>query len=95
MSGQSTDGTERFEYLVIADCGHCGQELKYVEEFDEPAPLDYGVEIKWGRCPYCQGPMAPAWWDVKSEYEIERVKPTQERSLQPGTDRSGGADDAA
>lgn len=76
---QQSSSTERFEYLVVADCEHCDQEIKYVEEFDEPYPLDYDIEIKWGRCPYCQGPMAPAWYDLKEEYEIERVTPTQER----------------
>lgn len=69
--------SEQYEYLVIANCDHCDQEVKYVEAFEKPVALDRGVEIKWARCPYCGE--GPGWWDVAEEYEIERVFPTQER----------------
>lgn len=77
MSERSADGTDRFEYLVIATCSSCGQEVKYTEEFEEPVALDRSVSIKWTHCPYCG--TAPTWWDPVEEFEIERVLPTQER----------------
>ena len=86
MSNRDADGakddsgTPRFEYLVIANCEHCGQEVKYTEEFENPVALDRGVSIKWSHCPYCGN--APTWWDVTEEYEIDRVLPTQERENQ-------------
>lgn len=64
------------EYLIEAECMDCHGHVRAVEQYDEPVALDAEIPLSFAVCPRC-GVRGPEW-DVRSEHEIERVKPSNE-----------------
>jgi len=94
-SGQSSDGTDHYLYAVTLGCPNCDKVTQVVEVKDEPVALDMDVPLSgYPNCPKCgiHLPSIGEEWDVRAEHEIEAVEPSQERSVDAGTDRFGDGD---
>jgi len=73
-------------YMILAGCPACGQEVLHTEETDGPVDLMQDVPITARYCPLCGFDVGTSSeeWDVREDYEIERVPPTQERTATEG-----------
>ncbi len=66
-------------YLLLAGCSVCGEEVLHAEETDGPVNLMQEISITARYCPICGSDIDRIGeWDVREDFEIERVKPTNE-----------------
>jgi hypothetical protein len=86
-SDTDTNDTEQPTlYLIVAECPRCSCVNRLVEEKQEPVNLMQDVGVTAHTCDFCGHAVGTEGgeWDVQEEVEIERVRPTQERSAVAG-----------